>query len=265
MTTKLTTPEGDLAFDDSGRTGQLMVLLPGAGDVRSEHRFLAPLLQAQGLRVVTADLRGHGESSPAWDAYGLAATSRDILALVRHLDAGPAIIVANSFAPSAALWAAAEAPGDIKAVVAISPHLTDGGSPLVTLALRAAMSGPWAGALWSRFYRSWYKGSIPHDLDEQAALLEAMLRDRDRRRAARATLVASRAGLAERIAGLDLPVLAVFGTADDHFPEPEEEARQVAAATRGRYVMVDGAGHYPHVEQPDVVAGAIASFLAERR
>ena len=214
---------------------------------------------------MTADLRGHGETSPAWDAYGLAATSRDILALARHLDAGPAIIVANSFAPAAALWAAAEAPDDIKAVVAISPHLTGGGSPLETLALRAAMSGPWAGALWSRFYRSWYKGSIPPDLDEQISLLKAMLRSGDRRRAARETLVASRDGLAERIAGLDLPVLAVFGTADDHFKAPESEAQEVADATRGRYVMVGGAGHYPHVEQPAVVADAIASFLAERR
>lgn len=261
MTTTLTTAEGTLAYDDTGGTGDLLLLLPGAGDVRSEHRFLAPLLAAQGYRVVTADLRGHGETSPSWTEFGMAATSRDILALIRRLDAGPATIVANSFAPAAALWAVAEAPDAIRAIVAISPHLTAGGSSFQKLALEAAMRGPWAAPLWARFYRSWYKGHVPDDLDDEITKLTDMLRSHDRRRAARKTLVADRIGLAERIAGLDLPVLAIFGTADDHFPDPEAEARDVAAATKGRFEMVDGAGHYPHVEQPQVVADMISRFL----
>ncbi|NIR40832.1 MAG: hypothetical protein GWN07_33660, partial [Actinobacteria bacterium] len=75
------------------------------------------------------------------------------------------------------------------------------------------------------------------------AKLREMMGDRDRRRAVRETLVADRDGLAERIAHLDLPVLAVFGTADDHFADPEAEATAVAARTGGRHVMVEGAGH----------------------
>ncbi|MFO7549180.1 MAG: hypothetical protein R6X29_09975, partial [Acidimicrobiia bacterium] len=58
-----------LAHDDSGGDGPLVVLLPGAGDLRSEHRFLAPPLVAAGYRVVTADLPGHGES-PTATSYG---------------------------------------------------------------------------------------------------------------------------------------------------------------------------------------------------
>jgi pimeloyl-ACP methyl ester carboxylesterase len=27
--------------------------------------------------------------------------------------------------------------------------------------------------------------------------------------------------------------------------------------------MVDGAGHYPHLEYPDVVAGAVVGFITE--
>lgn len=264
MTVTLTTTEGVLAYDDTGGDGDLLLLLPGAGDVRSEHRFLAPLLAAEGYRVVTADLRGHGDTSPAWEEYGLAATSRDILALIHHLDAGPATVVACSFAPAAALWAAAETPETVDAIVAISPHLTAGGSAVQKLALELAMRGPWAPGLWSRLYRSWYKGHTPDDLDTEIRRLRQMLGSSDRRRAARETLVASRDGLADRIARLDLPVLTVFGCADDHFPDPEAEAREVAGATHGRYVMVDGAGHYPHVEQPRVVAEAVAGFVMDR-
>jgi pimeloyl-ACP methyl ester carboxylesterase len=265
MTTTLTTDEGTLAYDDTGGDGALLLLLPGAGDVRSEHRFLAPLLAVQGYRVVTADLRGHGETSPSWAEFGMAATSRDILALIRHLDAGPATIVANSFAPAAALWAAAEAPEAIRGIVAISPHIAAGGSAFQKLALETAMRGPWAAPLWARFYRSWYKGHVPDDLDQEIGKLTTMMRDRERRRAARETLVADRDGLAERIARLDLPVLAVFGSADDHFPDPEAEAHEVATATKGRFELVDGAGHYPHVEQPQVVADMIARFLVAQR
>jgi pimeloyl-ACP methyl ester carboxylesterase len=263
MTEMLQTTEGTLAYDDTGGEGPLVVLMPGAGDVRSEHRFLAAHLAADGYRVVTVELRGHGEASPAWPSYGLEETAQDILALVDHLDAGPAVVVANSFAPAAAMWAATEAPGALQGIVAISPHLTAGGSALQRGAMQVLLRGPWAGAIWTKLYRGWYKTDPPADLDEQVAMLGAMMRDPDRRRAVRETLVADRDGLSERLTHLDLPVLAVFGTADDHFPDPESEAKHVVAAAGGRYVMVEGAGHYPHVEQPEVVGTAVAEFLRD--
>jgi pimeloyl-ACP methyl ester carboxylesterase len=63
------------------------------------------------------------------------------------------------------------------------------------------------------------------------------------------------------MARLDRPTLTVFGSADDHFADPVAEAESTAAELRGEHLVVDGAGHYPHVEQPDLVAGAVISFL----
>ena len=60
-------PEGRIAYDDRG-DGRLVVMVPGLGDVRAEYRFLAPLLVAKGYRVVTMDLRGHGQSSTGWSS-----------------------------------------------------------------------------------------------------------------------------------------------------------------------------------------------------
>jgi pimeloyl-ACP methyl ester carboxylesterase len=54
----------------------------------------------------------------------------------------------------------------------------------------------------------------------------------------------------------------VFGSADDHFTDPVAEAESTAAELRGEHLVIDGAGHYPHVEQPDLVGGAILRFLA---
>ena len=39
-------------------------------------------------------------------------------------------------------------------------------------------------------------------------------------------------------------------------------AEQIAIDLRGDRLVVEGAGHYPHVEQPDTVAAAIAGFAA---
>lgn len=262
MSATLSTTAGILAYDDHG-SGPLLVLLPGAGDVRSEHRLLAPRLVAAGYRVVTADLRGHGDTSPHWASYGVAETSGDVMALIRHLDAGPAVVIANSFAPAAALWAAADHPELVRAIVAISPHIDEGGSLMQRLALDVVMRGPWAGPAWAKLYRGWYKGRVPEDLDGEIAALRTMLRDPQRRRAVRQTLVADRSGLEAKLTELDVPVLAIFGGADDHFAEPAGAAAHVADITHGSFAMVEGAGHYPHVEQPDEVAQLINHFLEQ--
>ena len=81
--------KGTIAYDDSQGDGELVVLLPGMGALRSEYRFLAPALVDAGYRVVTADLRGHGESSVDWPEYTLPAAGQDILDLIDYLDAGP--------------------------------------------------------------------------------------------------------------------------------------------------------------------------------
>src|SRR5207249_7025448 len=106
-------PAGTIAYDHSGPAaadGQLVVCVPGMGDVRGVYRFLVPALTAAGHRVVTMDVRGHGESSARWDDYSAPAIGGDVLALVRHLDAGPAHLVGGSMAAAAVVWAAAEAP-----------------------------------------------------------------------------------------------------------------------------------------------------------
>lgn len=254
-----------LAHDDTGGPGRLLVLLPGAGDLRSEYRRVVDDLAADGHRVVTADLPGHGDS-PVADRYTVGSTAEALMALIRTLDAGPAVVVATSFAPAAAVWAAAEQSDLIDGIVAISPHLHADQSiagRLQAAAIRVLLRGPWAAWLWGRLYRGWYKSAPPDDLDGEVARLRSMLSQPARRRAVRETLTADRDGVDERVARLDVPTLTVFGSADDHFADPVAEAAAVASQLGGAQVVVDGAGHYPHVERPDIVIPALRSFLAD--
>lgn len=252
-----------LAHDDTGGPGPLVVMLPGAGDLRSEYRFIDDALVAAGNRVVTADLPGHGDS-PTLAAYTIAATADAVLGLIEDVDAGPAVVVGTSFAPAAAVWAAADRPDLIRGIVAISPHLHADRSVkgrMIRAATTLLLRGPWAGPTWARLYAGWYKASPPADLDAELSRLRAMLTDPRRRRAVRETLTADRDGMEDRIARVGVPSLVVFGSADDHFADPVAEARATAHALHGAHLIVDGAGHYPHVEQPDVVAAAIRSFV----
>src|SRR5260370_41056707 len=84
---------GQIAYDDSGGTGPLVICVPGLGDMRQQYRFLAPRLVAAGFRVVTIDLPGHGESSVDWPEYSPSGVGADIVAMIRHLGANKAFIV----------------------------------------------------------------------------------------------------------------------------------------------------------------------------
>lgn len=253
-----------LAYDDSGGAGRPVILLPGAGDLRSENRFLAAELVAAGYRTISADLPGHGDS-PIASSYGVAETAAELIKLIDHLDSGPVVIIANSFAPAAAVWAASEDPDKVRALVAISPHFTTGESfqgRLTAGLTKLLIRGPWAPSIWERLYRGWYKSRAPEDLDVEIQRLRAMLADPARRRAVRGTLTAHRHGVEERMGRFAAPALVVFGAADDHFPDPAAEAAEVAARLGGETVMVEGAGHYPHVERADVVGPAVLGFLS---
>jgi len=252
--------EGTIAFDDSGGSGPLLLMVPGAGDVRAEYRFLMPRLVASGFRVVTTDLRGHGESSATWTGYGVGETASDLIALLDHLGQ-PATVVATSFSPAAAIWAAAERPDLIPRLVLISPHL-DTAPAWQRFLLRLLLRGPLAGKMWAGQFRSWHPGSPPADIDAQTAVLTAMLADPRRRKAVRDTLTADREGLAERAGRIDAPCLVVMGEADSHFSDPAAEAASIAKRMSGAVQVVPDAGHYPHVEFPDLVAHAITGFLA---
>jgi pimeloyl-ACP methyl ester carboxylesterase len=112
--------DGKLAYDSSG-SGPLVIAIPGMGDLRRGYRFLTPQLVAAGYRVVSLDVRGHGESSIQWPDYSVASIGQDILALVRAVDAGPALLIGNSMAAGAAIWASVEAPELVKAMVLLGP------------------------------------------------------------------------------------------------------------------------------------------------
>lgn len=257
---------GRLAYDDHG-TGPVVICVPGMGDIRAEYRLLAPQLIDAGYRVVTLDVRGHGESSVGWPRYSAAAVATDVTALARALNAGPVTVIGDSMAAGAAVCAAADAP-DLIAGIALMAPFARNTQPRWRARLTYAMLaplfiGPWGPSLWISYLRTLYPTSQPADFEDYLGRVEANLREPGRMAALRGLLAATQTESGERLARVTVPAVVIMGTKDRDFPNPEAEARLIASSL-GRPAqvhMIDGVGHYPHAEAPAVVGPLIIAFL----
>lgn len=251
---------GQIAYDVTGE-GQLVICVPSLGDVRGEYRFLVPLLVKAGYRVVTMDVRGHGETSTEWVDFSVAAIGEDILALVRELDSGPAVVVGTSMGGGAAIWAAVESPELIRGMILVDPFVDgDSNRPLVFL-LSMLFARPWGPSMWLKYYSSLYPTRKPADFAEYSSALHANIKQRGRLEALMEMLRASKRASGERMPKVKQPALVLMGSKDPDFKNPEAEARRVAEAVRGDYRMIESAGHYPHAELPEVTAPLMISYM----
>lgn len=273
MTEFVETGGGRIAYDVTG-DGPTVVLAHGMGTTRDAYRFLAPKIVAAGYRVVNVDLRGHGESSMDWPGYTRTDTANDLLAVIRQVG-GPAVVVGNSFSGGSATIMAATAPDLVTAIVEMCTFTrvpkANIGALLrnkrhrkgVLLLLRTAVIG--GVGTWTRYLDHAYPGPKPADYAANQAELVVNLR-------AGALDAARKMGKSKptdaeaQLPNVHCPALIMMGTLDPDWDDNEAEARAIVAAMPdgvGRYVMIEGAGHYPHTQYPDQVAAALLPFLAE--
>jgi pimeloyl-ACP methyl ester carboxylesterase len=271
---------GHIAYEVIGH-GPLVVLSPGIADTRASYRFLAPLIADAGYRVASVDLRGHGESSTGWASYSHDDTADDLTAVIRALG-DPAVVVGQSFSGGAATLAAVKNPDLVSAIVEIDPFTRP---PTTSLsALLRNTNNYRRGALplgrfvitgsvgaWAKYLNVAYPGRKPADWDTWLSTLLTNLREPGRVKAAQkmANSKASKAtqkSAATQLANLRCPALVIMGSNDSDFADPAGEAAAIVglmSAGRGRVVMIDGAGHYPHAQYPHEVAAAIIPFLSQ--
>lgn len=251
---------GRLAFEVLGE-GPLVVCLPGMGELRSSYRHNVHALAGAGFRVAAMDLRGHGDSDATFAEYDDVAAATDALALVEELG-GPALLVGNSMGAGAAVWAAAERPDLVAGLALIGPFVRQTPiNPLLAFAFRAAMSGPWAPAVWHAYLPSLSPGRKPADFAEHRAAIRESMRRPGHARAFAATTRTSHAPAEARLGEVKCPALVVMGTADPDFPDPAREAGWIVDhLANAEQLLVQSAGHYPQAEEPEILNPALIAF-----
>ena len=95
--------DGRIVYDDNG-TGPLVICVPGLGDIRATYRFLGQHWSPQVIVSLRWICVGHGDSTVGWASYADTAIGDDVLALMQALNAGPAILLGNSYGGSAVAY-----------------------------------------------------------------------------------------------------------------------------------------------------------------
>jgi pimeloyl-ACP methyl ester carboxylesterase len=262
-----------IAYDVTGE-GPLVVLAHGLGDSRHSYRFLAPALAAEGYRVANVDIRGCGDSSLGWDGYSRTEIAGDLVALVRRLG-GPAVIIGQSISGGAATIAAATAPEVIAGVIELAPFTRaqpfDLGGLVRVKRFRAGYT-QMAQVIVRGRLANWTKyldlalPAKPADWDSELARIEAKLSEPGRMKVLQAMCKTSPADAGEQLRNVKCPVLIIEGSADPDWADPRGEGEKIVADLPnglGELAVIDGAGHYPHVQTPDQVVALTLPFLGK--
>lgn len=262
---RLELADGHLTYAIDG-TGTPPVVLLHAGyvDHRMYERELAHL--AQRTTVVAPDARTHGWSSSGTTPFR---QCDDIAALIRHLDAGPAVLIGTSMGAGSAVDTALEHPDLVRALVICGagtnePTFTDPVAIRHNERVQQAVEAMDAPA-WLAATLQWVAGPT-RDLaavDPDVLRLVNEMHQHFISTHIRPGILPPEhvVGSWERLPEIAVPVLGVVGDLDyaDHHAMTQ---RAVVAVQDGRGVVtIQGAGHYPNLEQPQQWERVIDDFL----
>jgi pimeloyl-ACP methyl ester carboxylesterase len=260
-----------VAFVDVGE-GDPLVLLHGITCSAASWNAIVPAL-AEHHRVIVPDLPGHGRSSRARGDYSVAGFALYVRDLLMGLGIRKATFVGHSLGGGVTMQTAYAYPELVGRMVLIA---SGGLGETVGVALRAAAlpGAEWVLPLAFNRYGARITGWVArHTRDARLATIHelawsyATLADPAARRAFVALIrgvvdwtgqrinARTRLHLAEQV-----PMLVVWGDAD--LIIPIGHARRAAAELPvDRFEVFEGAGHFPHLEEPDRFLGIVEDFL----
>ncbi|MFD7130371.1 alpha/beta fold hydrolase [Streptomyces sp. NPDC059894] len=260
---RLTTPDGiRLAYRDDTPahphpTAPPVVLLHGLAGHLGEWDDLTRRLLVDGHRVVRYDARGHGASTRTPADMTRAAAVRDAVTVLTHLSLPPVILLGQSLGGLTALQTAAAHPSLITSLILVeagpagrAPHLPARIATWLDSWPTPFPSHPDATAFLG--HRAWADG-----LDWRA--------DGGHARVDRDTMVAAVRELATDDFWTDwtrvnCPTLVVRGE-NGTLPESEATDMRTRRPTDTHVIAVPDAGHDAHLDQPQRLYEAVASFL----
>ncbi|QGG95315.1 alpha/beta fold hydrolase [Actinomarinicola tropica] len=264
----------DVTYRRGGR-GEVVVLIHGLAGSSRTWREIMPTL-ADSYDVIAPDLLGHGESAKPVGDYSLGAFASGLRDLLGALDVPSATIVGQSFGGGVAMQLAYQHPELCDRLVLIASgglgrevswllrlvtlpgveHLmplvfprvaADRGEDLNRFLARRGVHLPHVAEMW-RAYASLA------GVENRAAFIRTIRGVVEPRGQVVSAL--DRLYLAAH-----LPTLIVWGDADDIIPVSHAHAAH-AAIPGSRLVILDGVGHFPHLQAPDALLEALTDFLA---
>ncbi|MEV7771156.1 alpha/beta hydrolase [Kitasatospora sp. NPDC086791] len=253
-----------LRWVEAGQGGAApVVLIAGSGTSSLTWTPVLPELARHG-RVVAYDRAGTGASEPNRGASRAEAPTLDgqlddLAALVRHLDAGPAVLVGHSWGGQLAQLLAWQRPELVAGLVLVDPAHEEFQPQAIRVAenvlnrlwlLRSALATPSAGPA-DPLARAG-AAVVAHQHQRWTVLAENRL-------TAVTTPELRRRRSASRLPAVPVAVLS----ATEGLPRVLRsrwtalQSRIASGATRGTHILVGGAGHAVHADRPRAVIAAV--------
>jgi pimeloyl-ACP methyl ester carboxylesterase len=260
--------DGDVHVVQDGRPGApALLLIQNAAAPIDLWDPVVPAL-AGAYRVIRVDLLGHGRPGPA-ARYDVPAQASRAGAALDRLGVGRVTVIGHSSGGMVAAALAEQRPGQVAALVLIntgpSPDAKLPDPPLARL-----LNVPLAGRLLWRLkteatIRKAAHTAFTRPVDIPDAFIAHM--QGMTYRSFTATMrgywdYLGQRSIPDRIAGLGLPVLVIFGSEDRRWRSSSAAAyRDVPGA---RVELLPGVGHTPIVEDPQTTAKLLLAFAAAR-
>lgn len=150
-----------LSYWTAGDGPRTLLLLHGWGGSGSG-RFWTPLLQRldlSGIRVITADLRGHGKSDQVRLGFSTETFAKDMFAVLEHAGAKHPIVIGYSMSAKWVQWMSSMEPERVAGQILIAP------APALALPLTDDILNDWLRAARDRpYFEAWLRQFIKHPL-----------------------------------------------------------------------------------------------------
>jgi pimeloyl-ACP methyl ester carboxylesterase len=240
---------GRLYVEVHGPEGaQPLILLEGLGGDLAGWRRNIPTLAGE-LRVVAFDFRGNGRSDPPPADATMAIFVEDTLAVMDEVGVPAAHVYGQSFGGMVAQQLAVDHPDRVRSLILAATH--PGHRHAVPSRVRVPKGRPWE-ALYSQAFLRKHPDQVAEDLRSGTAQPEEAAR--------RQWLAMQAFDPWDRLPSIGVPTLVLHGT-EDRTIDPAN-ARLLAERIPGaRLVLLPGAGHVYHAEQPVEADRAVLEFV----
>ena len=250
---------------DGPREGPPLLLIHGSGASGACWGPVAGPLAGR-HHVIRVDLPGCGQSPPA-PSYEVPEQAGRVAVLLNDLGPRHVTLVGHSSGGYVATALAEQRPDLVGSLALISTGPSVDALLRQSFILRALLAPPLGPLLWpSRSDAMIRKGisattARPVDIPGDAVADMKNITYRTFREVLRRnTAYVAERSVPERLAGLDVAVLVIFGAADPRY-DPSS-ARQYDAVPNARVEMLPGVGHVPILEAPEKTSELLLGFTA---
>jgi 3-oxoadipate enol-lactonase len=214
------------------------------------------LMLADDFRIVRYDKRGHGLSESGPDSCEMADYARDLAALLDNVGVGRATIVGLSIGGMIAQELYRQRP-ELVAALVLSDTAAKIGTDESWDQRIADVERGGVESIAESILQRWFTAEFRAQRLDELSGVRAMLTRTPRVGYLAACGALKRADLRPYAGLIEAPTLCLVG--DEDGSTPVALVRETAALINGsRFEVIEGAGHLPNVEKPDVVAGLIA-------